>query len=59
MNTHTKKLLMNCLRSGLGMQQICEFENCKNKAEYSITQWHGGSKIVCHEHAGIVLEVQK
>ena len=38
MNT---KRLMNWLRAGLALQQICEIDGCTGKAEYSISQFHG------------------
>ena len=45
-----KKKLMNGLRAGLSFQQICEIEGCTEKAEYSITSWHGPHIVVCTEH---------
>ena len=47
MNT---KRLMNWLRAGLALQQICEIDGCTEKAEYSITRWHGLHIVVCREH---------
>ena len=47
MNT---KRLMNWLRAGLALQQICEIDGCTRKAEYSITSWHGPHIVVCTEH---------
>ena len=45
-----KKNLMNWLRAGLALQQICEINGCTRKAEYSITRWHGLHIVVCREH---------
>ena len=45
-----KKNLMNWLRAGLTLQQICEIDGCTEKAEYSITRWHGLHIVVCREH---------
>ena len=45
-----KKNLMNWLRAGLALQQICEIDGCTEKAEYSIIRWHGNSMLVCREH---------
>ena len=45
-----KKRLMNGLRAGLSFQQICEIDGCTEKAEYSITRWHGLHIVVCREH---------
>ena len=47
MNT---KRLMNWLRAGLALQQICEIDGCTEKAEYSFTRWHGLHIVVCREH---------
>ena len=47
MNT---KRLMNRLRAGLALQQICEIDGCTVKAEYSITRWHGLHIVVCRNH---------
>ncbi len=47
MNT---KRLMNWLRAALALQQICEIDGCTEKAEYSITRWHGLHIVVCREH---------
>ena len=47
MNT---KRLMNWLRAGLALQQICEIDGCIGKAEYCITRWHGLHIVVCREH---------
>ena len=47
MNT---KHLHNWLRAALALQQICEIDGCTEKAEYSITRWHGLHIVVCREH---------
>ena len=47
MNT---KHLNNWLRAALMLQQICEMDGCTEKAEYSITRWHGLHIVVCREH---------
>ena len=47
MNT---KHLKNWLRAALALQQICEIDGCKQKAEYCITRFHGPSIRVCTEH---------
>ena len=45
-----KKNLLNWLRAGLALRQICEIDGCTRKAEYSITSWHGPHIVVCTEH---------
>ena len=45
-----RKTLTNWLRAGLALQQICEIDGCTEKAEYSITRWHGLHIVVCREH---------
>lgn len=45
-----KKNLMNWLRAGLALRQICEIDGCTAKAEYSIIRWHGNSMLVCRNH---------
>ena len=52
-----KKNLMNWLRAGLALQQICEIEGCTRKAEYSIIRWHGNSMLVCRNHFPCVGEL--
>ena len=45
-----KKNLLNWLRAGLALRQICEIDGCTRKAEYSIIRWHGNSMLVCRNH---------
>ena len=46
-----RKCLMNWLRAALVLQQICEIDGCKQKAEYCITRFHGPSIRLCTEHS--------
>ena len=45
-----RKYLMNWLRAGQSLQQICEIDGCTRKAEYCITRFHSPSIRVCEEH---------
>lgn len=45
-----RKELMNWVRSGLSMQQICEIGNCSNKADFCISKYGGHSVVVCSDH---------
>ena len=45
-----RKKLMNWVRSGFSMQQICEIGNCEKKADYCITKYGGKSVVVCRDH---------
>ena len=45
-----RKYLMNWIRAGQSLQQICEIDGCIRKAEYCITRFHGPSIRVCTEH---------
>ena len=45
-----RKYLMNWIRAGQSLQQICEIDGCTRKAEYCITRFHGPSIRVCEEH---------
>ena len=46
----SKKKLMNWLRAVFSFQQVCEIEECRRKAEYCVSQFHGRSIRVCSEH---------
>ena len=57
-----KKKLMNWLRAGLSIQQVCEIEGCVRKAEYFVSQFRGGSVRVCPDHfefVGVISEALK
>ena len=45
-----KKNLLNWLRAGLALRQICEIDGCTRKAEYSIVRWLGPDIKVCKNH---------